>query len=144
MSFADYKPATAEVEFSGGKASLRGLSTDDIAIIIKTHLPDAEQLFAMYQADAANVFAGGDAQDLVMKLIMDAPSLVAGVIANAAGEPGAIDIIRAMPFPLQVDALLKIGDLTFVEAGGAKKFLATLKGRFADLQPALKVAGKKP
>lgn len=141
MSFANYKPATEAVKFAGGQAAVRGLNTEDISDLIRIHLDDMENLFSLFQDASANVAANQQSKAIVIKLIKDAPHLAAQIVAMAAGEPDSYDAIRSLPFPTMVDAIEKIGRLTFEEVGGAGNFVATLKGLMAGLQPAAKVAG---
>ena len=51
----------------------------------------------------------------------------AEVIAIASGEDDVFEIVLGLPFPIQVDALTKIGKLTFASEDTAKKFLQTAR-----------------
>lgn len=123
MGLAGYQPEVREFPLQGGRHtfSVRGLSLSDLAVLIRTHLPDLEGLFEVFQK------GGGlddvDVLSLATSLAAEAPGFTANVIALAAGEVDATNSAAALPFPVQVEALVAIGDLTFKEVGGVKKSL---------------------
>jgi hypothetical protein len=141
MALSDYRPETAEIVFKGGSFNVKGLTLEDVSSLIRTHLPDMESLFDMYQQSAGDVFANGAAERLILKLAKDAPALTANVIACASGEPDSVDAARALSLPLQVRALTEIGRLTFEDAGGPKKFFESLMALTGNIIPPALIAG---
>lgn len=125
MSLKSFKPEWAEVK-SGEKGEgfrVRGLSLADLSSLVRTHLPDLQQAFATYEAAQND---GSSADSLVLKLVQDAPVLTSHVIALASGEEDTAEQAKLLPFPVQVDALVKAMNLTFVAVGGSKNFGAML------------------
>lgn len=134
MGFADYKPPREHVPFGGGGGGVwvRGLSLDDLSRLVRTHFVDLEGLLRLYDDQVASgPFPGLGSlglDELVLTLCRDAPQFAATVLLLAAEEAGderAEAAIRTLPFPVLVDALAKVGRLTFEEAGGLGNFLAT-------------------
>lgn len=145
MSLAGYKAPTRVVALGGGQmCTVRGLSFEDFAALLRTHLPDLEAIFDLF----ANIEGVSRDQfdSVAATIIAQAPGLAANVIALAAGEGDASDA-QKIPGPIQLNLLTEIGDLTFTEAGGVKKFLemvaALLKNTSLKTQVtnALKTAG---
>lgn len=133
MSLLDYKPERVEVKFKGGSFFVKGLSLEDLSILIKTHLPDLDGILATVGGVIASSNAGGEidgtaSKSIAIKLAKDMPGLTANLIALAAGEGNdkGVQLARSMSFPLQIDILMAVGRLTFEEAGGVKKFMETL------------------
>lgn len=121
MPLAGYKSPSRTVSLGGGQScEVRGLSFDDFAALLRTHLPDLEAIFDLF----TNIEGVSRDQfdNVAATLIAQAPGLVANVIALAAGEGDASDAER-LPGPIQLNLLNEIGDLTFTEAGGVKKFM---------------------
>lgn len=121
MGLASFTPESHEFNFKGGSFTVEGLSLEALATLVQHHLPDLEALFDLFQGfDKAE---GQDFTPLVVSLIQQAPGFCSNVIALAAGEPDSAKKAARLPFPLQIEVLLKIGDLTFTEVGGPKKSL---------------------
>lgn len=122
MPLAGYKPEQRTIALAGDNSFVvRGLSLQDFAVLIRTHFSDLDALFEMFAN--AEKLTPADLQPLAVSLIANAPGFVANVIALAAGEGDAASDVERLPFPVQVKALLDIGDLTFKEVGGVKKSL---------------------
>lgn len=126
MSLADYQPSRATVEFRGGSLNVRGLSLDDVTHLIRHHLDDLDQIIAMYGDGVDTQMASVATAQYALKLVREAPGLVANVIALASDEPDHAEKARMLPLPVQVDVLKEVGRLTFEEAGGLKKFVESL------------------
>jgi hypothetical protein len=124
MPLAGYQPEHRNVLLGGGNSfAVRGLSLNDVAVLIRTHFPDVEALFDLF--DGVEDMQAEQMQALALSLLSNAPGFVANVIALAAGEGDASDAER-LPAPVQVQALFDIGELTFTEVGGVKKSLETI------------------
>ena len=141
MGLADYQPARQKVEFKGGSVSVRGLSLDDVTVLLKHHLADLDNLMEIYQRDVKDEMAIAAAVQYGVSLAREAPGLVAHVIALACDEPEKVDQARMMPLPVQVELLKAIGTLTFEEVGGAKKFFESLQTLTAAIRPAKGATG---
>lgn len=125
---ASYTQETAEVSVKGVSFAVRGLGLDDVSLLVRAHFDALENLFALYQSATAGPEAGDPGARLILSFVQDAPALCAQIIAIAADEPDRADVIRKMPFPVLVDALLKIGRLTFEDVGGPANFMQALVG----------------
>lgn len=119
MAFEDFVLPTEEVQLPGGSTfAVRGLSLQDITLLISKHGPVMEEFFRRYSAnEKANPLEVG------MGLIAQAPGLVAQIIAIAADEPNKADTVLKFPLVVQQDALEKLSKLTFDANGGPKKFV---------------------
>ncbi|AOR76570.1 phage pre-tape measure protein [Novosphingobium resinovorum] len=142
LSFA---PATVEVP-GGESFTVRGLSPDKVITLYNRH---TGQLSALWDS-RENIT---EVQDLIVSLLSDAPDIMAELIAIASGskvtddfvEPDTevnplgltdyerdVEAARSLPLPVQMEALLKIGELTFSSSMPPGKFLAVV----------IKLAGK--
>ena len=120
MGLKNYKPRRHEFDLGDGQTlSVRGLSLNDISVLVEHHLPDLESLFDMFSDATAQSDAQFEA--MVVNLLQRAPGLAANIIAVAADEPDEPQAAEMLPAPLQVNILLKIGTFTFEEVGGVKK-----------------------
>ena len=124
MALGDYKVPSHEFNLKGGSFIVKGLSLEDVTSLVQHHLPDLEALYDLF-TKSADVMSE-DFRPLVVSLVTQAPGFAANVIALAAGEPDKAKAAATLPFPVQVDVLLKVGDLTFLEVGGVKKALESI------------------
>lgn len=126
MPLAGYQPETREIELSKGNSfHVKGLSLNDLTVLIRVHFDDLDALFDLF--DNAERLEVKDLQPLAISVVSNAPGFAANVISLAAGEGSASDAER-LPFPVQVKALLEIGELTFTEVGGVGKAMELLAG----------------
>ncbi len=126
MPLAGYKPATREVPLAGGNSfHVRGLSLNDISVLVREHFPDLDALAGLF--DGFDTLTVDQFEPLALSLVSQAPGFVANAIAVAAGEGTAADA-EQLPGPTQVKALLEIGDLTFIDVGGPKKAWEMIAG----------------
>jgi hypothetical protein len=116
---------TETVETAGGEFAVRGLSLPDIAEIFEAERAPLSKLFGEIAVDGAGGVLLDDMAGLAVKLASVAPSVVARIIASAADEEDET-IALELPFPVQIDALEKIGRLTFATEGAAKKVMETI------------------
>ncbi len=121
MALSDYKPERRAFVLTGGEFSVTGLTPAHLATLVRTHLSDLEALFDLIRS-GVDISAGNGLQ-LASDLLTQAPGFCANIIALASGEPDSGPVVETLPFPIQVDALVAIGDLTFREVGGVKKFM---------------------
>lgn len=141
MSISDYTPPTATVEFKGGSFDVRGLALDDVAQLVRNHLPDLDAMISLFQSTTNPDQAAAEMMHHAVKLMQEAPGLAANMIALAGDQPDEVDNVRRMPMPVQLRAIEAIGRLTFEEAGGPKNFFASLKNLFQRVKPALAQTG---
>lgn len=136
MSLSDFQPETLTVKVKNTSFDVRGLSFIDISALMRTHMDDLESMFNLYEAEANNATFGNVAMArYATRLISDAPGLVSHVIALAADEPGMVNKVERLPIVAQLDALQKIGKLTFEEVGGVKKLIEMVSNLAKDLRP---------
>jgi hypothetical protein len=121
MALSDYQPERRAYVLAGGGFEVSGLTPAHLATLVRTHLSDLEALFTLIKCGAD--ISEGDGLQLAADLLTQAPGFCANIIALASGEPESGPIVETLPFPVQVDALVAIGDLTFKEVGGVKKFV---------------------
>lgn len=126
MSLSNYQAPKLVVSFKGGQFEVRGITLDDLAILLKNHLNDIENLVDMFQKEPDHEAAVASLLKHSITLIREAPGLVANLIALASDEPDAVDNARSLSMPIQVKAIQSIAQLSFEEAGGPKKFVESL------------------
>lgn len=119
----DYKPACREFSLNDDtcKFSIKGLSFGALSTLINHHLEDIEAIYKIVSGSIDP--SGADFKSIAKSLICEAPGLAANIVALAADEPTSASVVEQMPFPLQVELLVAVGELTFTEVGGIKKFL---------------------
>ncbi len=141
---ATYTPEYAEVSVKGQVMRVRGLSTDDLGLLVRAHLDLVETIMQVVAQSAVGPDAGNQTARFILSLAQDAPELAGQIIALAADEPDQGAAARKLPFPVTIDALQKIGRLTFEEAGGVEGFvnaLAALVAGTRNLKPASAITG---
>ncbi len=128
MALRAYTPERREVSTSKGQvlADVRGLSLEDVSVLIREHLPDLEALVDLFRNDEARAaMSAKDYGSLFLPVITQAPGFVANVIALAADEPNGAKKIQDDKWPLsvQVAAIAVVWELTVSEIGEVKKLL---------------------
>lgn len=131
MALSDYQAERREFNLKGGSFHVEGVSLEVLAKLIKTNLGDLEELFnltARTLGGKEDDITEGDLMNIAMVLAEEAPGFVASLISLASGEDSdkARAAVRKLPFPVQVEAVVAIGQLTFEETGGIKKSLEAL------------------
>ena len=133
MALANYKAESREVVLKGGSFTIEGLSLEHVAVLVREHLPDIEALFDLFQT--SNKIGNTDYLSVIQAIVTQAPGFAANVIALASGEPDSAPVAAKLPFPVQVDVITQIGDMTFNEVGGVKKSLELIVGLLAKNKP---------
>lgn len=129
---------------NGGELVVSGLSLADISRLIRARTADMEVFFNKFMAEkkasADPKFADAAATEFGRELLTAAPDIAADIIALASGEPTLTHVARKLPFPIQLEALEQIANLTFVGEDGLKKaieivirMVAGATGTFSDL-----------
>lgn len=111
-----------------------GITANQVFNLYRRHREDLSTLFDTLAG--RGTIEASDVLNSVEGIIAMFPDLVAEVIAMASGdkpEDGdgwleALTMAAALPFPIQTEALLKIGELTFSPEMPPKKFFALLVG----------------
>lgn len=144
MSLSQFVAPREEVKIPKNEPFfVEGLSLSSLAVLVRTHLSDLDAIFDLFQSGAD--IKTEDISGFLGNLIMQAPGLVANIIAVAANEPDAAPQVQKLPFTVQLDAIMKIGELTFTEPGSVKKCMeqiALLLQQTGATNP-LTMAGKK-
>lgn len=136
MLLADFHPQREQVSFRSGSLSVRGLALDDVALLIRENLSDLDTLLKLYADEEGSQAAITATAQYAVAMIRESPALVGRVIALACDEPNSEDHARKLPIPVQVELIKKIIELTFSEAGGAKKFFESLTNLLTVVRPA--------
>lgn len=136
MSLADFTVHRDQVAFQGGTLSVRGLSLNDITFLVRDHLDELNTLFAMYEKEETRETAAAQSVQFAIRIIKETPRLVAQLIVLASDSPqDQLAKAETLPLPVQVEMMRKIIEMTFEEAGGAKKFLDSLVTMVTALRP---------
>lgn len=136
MTLAAFQPETLLVKTKKVSFEVRGLSIMDISSLLRVHMNDLEALFTMYEQEAAGMSFGNVAlARYATRLISDAPGLVAHIIALACDEPEQVNNASRLPMIAQIEALKKIGTLTFEEVGGVKKLVEQMAELVSQVRP---------
>lgn len=124
MAIKDFYVESREIICGSTSFKVEGLSFDHLVRLF-TEARD-EMLGALDLYDGLAESGEVNTMALAMAAIEKFPDLVAKLIALAAGEPGTEALVRKMAFPVQMDALVAVAELTFTETDSLKKFLAHL------------------
>ena len=131
--------------------AVSGVTANQVFTLYRRHRDDLSTLFD-------NLAGRSDIDHSVVLnsiegIIAQFPLLVAEVVAMASGDNPAdeegwaesVEIATRLPFTVQVDALLKIGELTFSPDMPPKKFFALLVGMIQQLNgtPKTSVTGSE-
>ncbi len=136
MSLKNYRTPKQSIALPDGtEFPVRGLTFHDLGTLLEDHRDEflaAGQVIAKRDAESMGSLASVLAQTV--------PDLAAAVIALASDEPDAVDVVRSLPLPVQLDALIAVGKLTFTDEGAVPKFLAGLGGMLRAGASAAKMA----
>lgn len=125
MGLKAYVGLTDVVDLPGGDTiTVRGLALEDITTLVNRYGGPVQALFTKYSG--ATDIALDDLGQIGGNILTSAPELAGLIIALGADEPDAQPNAMKLPFPVQIDALEKIGKLTFDTAGGPKKVVETV------------------
>lgn len=131
MGLKHIKLKSEQVEVQDGESfTVQGLSFTDMTTLYGKYATEVASFFQiMVNGKEQGVLDVDSAAMLAADFIRKAPALAAETIMLGSGGGDAEDyaIALSLPFPVQIDALKKIGTCTFGSEGGAKKFLQTVK-----------------
>ena len=117
--------ATETVKTPKGELTLRGLSLDDVLRIARTHGQSFKAIFEMIVGENAEISLENTGV-LAGQLVEFAPDIVADVIAAANDQPDKGHIAKKLSFPIQIEALEKVGKLTFASEADVKKLVSVV------------------
>lgn len=117
---------TEKVVFPGGDLTVRGLSLEDVTTLVRHHGAALSGLFATITAAKSGEVDLDNMTAMASALATAAPRAAAEAIAIAADEPDKVDLAGQLNLTVQIEALEKIGALTFTSEGGIKKVLETV------------------
>ncbi len=100
--------------------SVRGLSTQDLTLVIKTHKDSLTKLFEAAEGRLEN---NEDLTGFGMELMDEFPDLVALLIALAADMPDKSGEVLRLPAPIQLRLMQAVYELTIEDTGGIEDFL---------------------
>jgi hypothetical protein len=117
------------VKVPGGEIAVRGISLVDITnLMVAGNRADleaaVEQMKELYEAAKANdedALAEG-----LMTIATKLPNFVAKLIAGCADEPESWEVVKKLGISVQLEALQKIGHLTFDGDDALKNFVSGL------------------
>lgn len=109
-----------------------GLEPSHIAYLLQEQ---REALEHFYAKAAAGELQMDDYSAIATQLVKQAPILLGSIFACGCRQPDRLvaENLSRLPFTVQLDALEKIGRLTFASEGGAKKVLETVIAMMAGM-----------
>lgn len=128
---------TVEVLYGDAKIILRGLSAQDVGVLLEKHQKALARIFESGRKVAEDESLSPEETDekihgLIADSLKNAPGLIADAIALAADEPDAAEDIMKWPAVLQLRCVQEIVALTFVSFADVGK----LMGALAEVAPA--------
>jgi len=139
MTLKEFQIATRSVSFRGGSLDVRGLALNDISHLIRDYLAELNTLFTLYEKEETRETAAAQSVQFAVTIIRETPNLVAQLIVLATDSTqDELHIAQRLPIPVQTELLRTVIELTFEEAGGAKKFLDSLVELVTNLRPTAK------
>lgn len=102
---------------------VRGISLADVAVLMERH---GQVLNTIYVENIGGADGRPSAVDIAQTLIKTAPQAAACIIAIASGDVNDEDTAATLPFPIQVDALVQIAELTFHSEDALGNLIATV------------------
>lgn len=151
MSLANVVIATREIKFVGGEFTVRGLTMSALTrVVTDGHRDDLDQAVDMLREASGDNFDGASKSDIVGALgviLHQLPTMVAKIIASSANEYAMWPKVMELSVPVQLEALVEIGNLTFDGEASVKKFIGLLIDLMISMRssvtPALQAATDK-
>ena len=100
--------------------TVRGLSTQDLTIAIRTHKDSLTKAFQMAEGRLDD---NSDLSEFGLELMEQFPGLVAQLIALATDKSDRAGEIERLPAPVQLRLMLAVYELTIEDTGGLQDFL---------------------
>lgn len=129
MSLVGYQPPTGTVQFKGGSFDVKGLSLEDVSVLVQTNMANMEHLWALLDNGIGDG-SGINVERIAAEVVAHAPNFARTMIALAATDDADFEAkltgASRLTVAIQVEAVKMIGTLTFEEVGGVKKFIESL------------------
>lgn len=127
MGLRDVIIPTESVSVGTTAIEVRGISVEDLAVLLQDYGPKVAAVFAHIQNKAATT-PEADVKQLAMGAFREFPDLAAGLIAMASDDytPETVKIASRLTLPTQIELLEKIFLVTFRSEGDVEKFVETL------------------
>lgn len=116
---------TETVQTSGGEFTVRGLTLPDVVEIFSSNTSQLSALFDEIKIGKDGQVVLSNMGVFALHIAQAAPDVASDIISRAADEDDR-SIARGFVLPVTIDALEKIGRLTFATEGSAKKFMETI------------------
>lgn len=124
MSIKDLLPPPAEINLGRGSLSLKGLSLEDVVVLINKH----KEAFGMFFVSEGN-------PDMTA-IISSAPDMVAEILARSAGMVGQEDEMKLIPASLQLVALTAVWEASVPDPLAVRKAIEKLQVEVSKLKKA--------
>ena len=148
MKLSAYTPPAAKFPIGSESISLRGLSLNDLSVLVNTNLEDFDALYQLVMEHGKPFTKGQRSVDdlnetvikeLAVTLARSAPRFAVMAIALAAMEADedlgeVMQGAARLSMAAQIGALIKVAEMTFIEVGGVKKFFGLVGGLLSGLK----------
>jgi hypothetical protein len=120
MPLPVYSPPTRSIPVRGSEQPLivRGLSFDDVFLLVQAHLPEITQAVEQYRDSLGDIHSQRNMHNFLSGVLTGFPTLVGHLIATAAGVPEEHATAQRYPAGVQLAALTAIVELTMEDASG--------------------------
>lgn len=126
-AWSDYKvPTTMVAAGDGVERPVRGLSLDDLSVLVVNHMDTMMEITTLYIQSQKDVFATGNMTDLLLLAARQFPGFISEVISMVTDEPALRNV--KLPTGLQLAVLSASLKLTVEDAGGLGNLSAMLQG----------------
>jgi len=126
MTWTDYKVPTVMIDTGDGQQRpVRGLSLDDMSLLIVNNLDTMMEITTLYIQSQKDVLAVTNMTDLVMVAVRSFPDFVSEVISTVTDTPELRNV--KLPAGLQIKIIQATLKLTIEDAGGLGNLSAILQ-----------------
>lgn len=127
MALKNYKAPFDTILTGDEPTAVFGLTVQDIGVLMRDYGESCRNAYDIYKATEGAGDTAARIDRTLVELVHLVPDLAAAVIALAAREPDAVDVAKSLPVTIQIDALVKVFNLTLATEGGLGNFLAVLQ-----------------
>lgn len=129
MAILDFEVAEKRIETRRGTFVVRGMNVEDLTYLTTHYFEDMVKALETHGLSLSETTLDNreSLAELFLLLVRDFPGLVAEMISRAAEEPDKLDQIRRIAFPVQLQLLHAITELTIEDAGGLGNLWAALR-----------------
>lgn len=144
MALKNYRAPFDTILTGDEPTAVFGLTVTDIGMLMRDYGESCRDAYNIYAATEGTGDEVARIDRTLVELVHLVPDLVAAIIAYAAREPDAIDVAKSLPVTIQIDALVKVLNLTMATEGGLGNFLAVLRNATDSLKLAVAVLKAPP